>query len=64
MPTEESFWGCFSWVDLPALGALPSDEAELRRLATPALSDEAFAERQAECRRQLSQIDVQELQLP
>lgn len=61
--TQEEFWGCFSWVDLPIDG-IESVEA-LLKAGTPALSDAAFAEKQATCREALAALsDLVELPLP
>lgn len=63
VPSQEEFWGCFSWVDLPGEGA-GSLEA-MAQAGTPALSDAAFAERQATCREALATLnDLRELPLP
>jgi hypothetical protein len=55
--SREEFWGCFSWVDLgqEAAAALGATARQ------PALSDAAFAERQAQCRRALAQLGARPL---
>jgi hypothetical protein len=61
--TQEDFWGCFSWVDLPGEGLQSLDS--LLEAGTPALSDAAFAEKQATCRSALATLnDLIELPLP
>ncbi|GAB4817984.1 hypothetical protein N2152v2_005030 [Parachlorella kessleri] len=62
VPAEERFWGCFSWVPLPAAAAHQCRE-QLFAAAVPALTDAEFDARQQECRRQLAQVEAQELQL-
>ena len=51
LPARDSFWGCFSWVDVGAAAA--AEAAERWRHGTPAIPVEEFAEKQAALRRAL-----------
>lgn len=55
--SREEFWGCFSWVDLGEEAAASLGATALQS----ALSDAAFAERQALCRRALEQLGARSL---
>ncbi len=73
LQVHEELFGCFSFVDLAkGLGAVSSGGAEATALeelrcalagATPALSDEEFAQRQALLRERLARIEARPLQL-
>ena len=65
VPAEDRFWGCFSWVPLPppAAAAEQQGREHLLAAAVPVLTDAEFEARQQECRKQLAQVEVQELQL-
>ena len=65
VPPKESYWGCFSWVDIDGVPEEVTLQALLQRpTTTPALSDEVFAERQVQCREALQGLrDVEEVDI-
>lgn len=56
LAVRESFWGCFSWVDVgPAAAA---EAAQRWQHSAPALSDGEFAAKQAVLRRALAGVET------
>lgn len=55
IPNDESLWGCFSWVEVPAAPGWDVPGAL-------ALDDAAFAGRQAALREALRGVEVEEMQ--
>jgi len=56
LAVHESFWGCFSWVDIGPEAA--AEAAQRWQHSAPALSDGEFAAKQAALRRALAGMEA------